>query len=58
MKLTQKEIERTVVFSVAEVARRRWKRGIVSSYCRKYIKIDTLRMLRTQFCFFCCFTDL
>lgn len=32
MKLTQKEIERTVVFSVAEVARRRWKRGVKLNY--------------------------
>lgn len=32
MKLTQKEIERTIVFSVAEVSRRRWKRGVKLNY--------------------------
>lgn len=32
MKLTQKEQERLLIFNVAEVARRRWKRGIKLNY--------------------------
>lgn len=32
MKLTQKEQERLLMFNVAEVARRRWKRGIKLNY--------------------------
>lgn len=32
MKLTQKEHERLIVFNVAEIARRRWKRGLRLNY--------------------------
>ena len=32
MKLTQKEIERTIVYSVADVSRKRWKRGVKLNY--------------------------
>lgn len=32
MKLTQKEQERLLMFNVAEVARRRWKRGVKLNY--------------------------
>ena len=32
MKLTQKEQERLIIFDVAEIARRRWKRGLKLNY--------------------------
>lgn len=32
MRLTQKEMERLTIFNVAEVARRRWKRGLKLNY--------------------------
>lgn len=32
MKLTQKEIERLTIFNVAEVSRRRWRRGVKLNY--------------------------
>lgn len=32
MKLTQKEHERLTIFNVAEIARRRWKRGLKLNY--------------------------
>lgn len=32
MRLTQKEMERLTIFNVAEVARRRWKRGVKLNY--------------------------
>lgn len=32
MRLTQKEIERLTIFNVAEVSRRRWKRGLRLNY--------------------------
>lgn len=32
MKLTQKELERAFVFVIAEVSRRRWKRGVKLNY--------------------------
>lgn len=32
MRLTQKEVERLTIFNVAEVARRRWKRGLKLNY--------------------------
>ena len=32
MKLTQKEIERLMIFDVAEISRRRWKRGLKLNY--------------------------
>ncbi len=32
MRLTQKEIERLTIFNVAEIARRRWKRGLRLNY--------------------------
>lgn len=32
MRLTQKEIERLTIFNVAEVSRRRWKRGLKLNY--------------------------
>lgn len=32
MRLTQKEMERLTIFNVAEVSRRRWKRGLKLNY--------------------------
>ena len=32
MRLTQKEIERTYIFTIAENSRRRWKRGVKLNY--------------------------
>lgn len=32
MKLTQKELERLIMFNAAELARRRWKRGVKLNY--------------------------
>ncbi len=32
MKLTQKELERLIIFDVAEISRRRWKRGLKLNY--------------------------
>lgn len=32
MKLTLKEEERLVIFGIAEIARRRWKRGLKLNY--------------------------
>lgn len=32
MKLTQKELERLIIFDTAEIARRRWKRGLKLNY--------------------------
>lgn len=32
MRLTQKEVERLTIFNVAEVSRRRWKRGLKLNY--------------------------
>lgn len=32
MKLTQKEIERLMIFNVAEISRRRWRRGLKLNY--------------------------
>lgn len=32
MKLTPKEQERLIIFNIAEIARRRWKRGLVLNY--------------------------
>ncbi len=32
MKITQKEQERLLIFNIAEIARRRWKRGVKLNY--------------------------
>lgn len=48
MKLTQKEIERLMIFDIAEISRRRWKRGIKLNYIEAMAIIEDEMLERAR----------